>query len=349
MKVGTARAAAADWVARYAAQQDDFIGAYFIGSTKNLPDDDALPPQSDIDVVVVISDQVAPLKPGKILHNGALIEITLIPLQRLSSVDEVLADYHLAPGLEVNTIIADPTGHLRGLQSNVACHFAEEAVVRKRCRNALEKIETSLRQLDVSTAWPDLVLDWLFPTGVVTHVLLVAALQNPTVRLRYLRVREVLHEYGLIGLYTDLLRLLGCAEMTAQQVEDQLHILSKTFDAAAGVARTKFPFSTDITPAARSIAIDGSRSLIEAGNHREAVFWIVATSARCHKILAADAAPEVQLEFAPSFGEVLAGIGISSPDDVLRRAAVVLQFLPQLWTAAEVIIAANPGIERTSH
>ena len=35
-----------------------------------------------------------------------------------------------------------------------------------------------------------------------------------------------------------------------------------------------------ITPAARPIAIDGSRELIEAGAHREAVFWIVATFAR---------------------------------------------------------------------
>jgi hypothetical protein len=349
MKVGTARAAAADWVTRYAAQRDGFIGAYFIGSTKNLPDDAVLPPQSDIDVAVVISDQVAPLKPGKVLHNGALIEITLIPLQRLSSADEVLGDYHLAPGLEFNTIIADPTGHLQILQSGVACHFTEETFVRKRCRNALEKIEKSLRQIDLSAPWPDLVLWWLFPTGVVTHVLLVAALQNPTVRLRYLRVREVLHQYGQIGLYTDLLRLLGCAEMTAQQVEDHLHILSKTFDAAASVARTKFAFSSDITPATRSIAIDGSRNLIEAGNHREAVFWIIATLARCHKILAADAGLEVQRECAQSFAQVLAGIGISSPDDVLRRADVVLQFLPQLWTATEVIIAANPGIARTSH
>src|SRR5476649_299445 len=41
-----------------------------------------------------------------------LIEITLIPLQRLSCADEVLGDYHLAPGLEFNTIIADPAGHL---------------------------------------------------------------------------------------------------------------------------------------------------------------------------------------------------------------------------------------------
>lgn len=72
-------------------------------------------------------------------------------------------------------------------------------------------------------------------------------------------------------------------------------------------------------------------------------------SVSCHKILAADAGLEVQCEYAQSFAEVLAGVGICSADDVLRRADVVLQFLPQLWTAAEVIIAANPAIDRSSH
>lgn len=113
------------------------------------------------------------------------------------------------------------------------------------------------------------------PTSVTTHVLLVAALRNPTVRLRYLAARDVLADYGQVGLYPELLRLLGCAQLTRQRVQQHLRELTRTFDAAAAVAKTPFFFSSDITALARPIAID-------------------ATFARCHKILAADAEPHLQ-------------------------------------------------------
>lgn len=346
MRVGTAREAAVDWVVRHASREADFLGAYFIGSTVGLPDDAELAPGSDIDVVVVTSASSEPLKPGKMLHSGALLEVTLLPWQLLSSADEVLGSYHLAAGLRVDTLIADPTGDLRTLQEYVAQHFAEEVWVRRRCRNVREKIETGLESIDALAPWHDQVTAWLFATGVTTHVLLVAALRNPTVRLRYLAARELLDEYDRLSLYPELLRLLGCAELTADRVEYHLADLARTFDAAAAVAKTRFFFSSDITPAARPIAIDGSRSLIRSGNHREAVFWIVATFARCNKILAADASQAIQGEFAGAFSEVLADLGIFSTEDLLRRADSVLQFLPELSANAEEIVAINPSVTR---
>jgi hypothetical protein len=53
--------------------------------------------------------------------------------------------------------------------------------------------------------------------------------------------------------------------ISPERVDHHLSELAKTFDAAAAVAKTPFFFSTDITPAARPIAIDGSRELIHAG------------------------------------------------------------------------------------
>jgi hypothetical protein len=114
--------------------------------------------------------------------------------------------------------------------------------------------------------------------------------------------------------------------------------------AAAAAAKTPFFFSTDITPAARPIAIDGSRELIQAGAHREAVFWIVATFARCHTILAADASPELQRALAPAFDAIVADLGITSTDDLIRRAEDVTQFLPRLWETTDAILSINPGI-----
>lgn len=341
--VGAARAAAADWVERHAGREEWFRGAYYSGSTVGQPDEAALPASSDIDVVVVSGQDKPPLKPGKIAYRGALIEVTYLSWSELASVRDVLVSYHLAGSFRTDTIIADPTGHLCELQAQVALHFAEAEWVRLRCGNVRQKIENGLRSLDAAAPLHDRITSWLFPTGVTTHVLLVAALRNPTVRLRYLAARETLEAYGQTHIYPKLLELLGCGQWTPQMTRHHLNGLARTFDAAAAEAKTPFFFSSDITAAARPIAIDGSAALIHAGRHREAVFWIVATYARCHKILAADAPPEVQRENLPLFQDVIDDLGVGSTDALMRRAGDVIRFLPELWKTAETIMKASTG------
>ncbi|PZE21105.1 hypothetical protein [Paenibacillus xerothermodurans] len=342
--VGAARAAAAEWVMQNASKDAAFRGAYFSGSTVGLSSDAELPPASDIDVVVVTAEAEPPLKLGKFIYRGTLIEVTFLTWRQLSSTEEVLTNYHLAGSFRIDTIISDPTGRLSELQRKVSRQFAERDWVQRRCHNVLHKIESGLHGIDTSAPMYDQVTAWLFPTGVTTHVLLVAALRNPTVRLRYLAAREVLNEYGHDGLYPELLQLLGCADLTRERAAHHLTQLAITFDAAAAEAKTPFFFSTDITAAARPIAIDGSRELIQAGDHRETVFWTVATFSRCHKILAADSRPQLQRALSPAFEALLADLGIVSTRDLIRRAEDVRRFLPRLRATAEQILAANPHI-----
>jgi hypothetical protein len=343
MRIGDARTAAAEWVMQHASQEVGFKGAYFSGSTIGLADDVEMSAASDIDVVVVTDQAEPPLKLGKFVYRNTLIEITNLSWNQLATVEEVLTSYHLAGSFRMDTIIADPTGQLRRLQKHVSRHFAEIVWVRRRCENARQKIENGLRSIDTSAPWHDQVTAWLFPTGITTHVLLVAALRNPTVRLRYLAARDVLMEYGHINFYLDLLKLLGCAHLTPQRIEHHLNELAKTFDATVAKAKTQFFVSTDITSTARPIAIDGSRELILAGYHCEAIFWIVATFARCHKILAVDA-PDLQLALAPAFNSIVADLGITSTDDLIHRAKEVIEFLPRLRETTESLLLANPGI-----
>ncbi|WP_338787014.1 hypothetical protein [Metabacillus sp. FJAT-53654] len=344
MKVGSARAAAVEWVMQQASQMNEFLGAYFSGSTVGLPDDEELSVGSDVDVVIVTAHSEPPPKLGKFIYRDALVEATYLTWKQLASVEEVLTSYHLAGSFRVDTIISDPTGCLSRLQKQVSRHFAEEMWVRRRCENARQRVENGLRAIDISAPLHDQIMSLIFPGGVTTHVLLVAALRNPTVRLRYLAAREVLMEYGYDSLYEDLLKLLGCAHLTPERVEQHLDELAQTFDDTASVAKTPFFFSTDITAKARPIAIDGCRELIRAGNHREAVFWIVATFARCHKILAADATPELRRAHYPAFAAIVADLGITSTADIIRRAEDVMKFLPRLWEITEKIILANPNI-----
>ncbi|KKO54955.1 hypothetical protein XI25_04245 [Paenibacillus sp. DMB20] len=346
MRVGSARKAASAWVLEHVGKKAGFRGAFFSGSTIGLPDDAVLPATSDIDVMVVIEDAEPLMKLGKFVYRDALLEVTYLSWDQLASVEEVLTSYHLAGSFRTDTIIADPAGYLGRLQTEVSRRFAEQVWVRRRCENALQKVEHGLQNIDTGLPLHDKITSWLFPTGVTTHVLLVAALRNPTVRRRYLMAQDVLRQYEQSGLYEELLKRLGCVHMTAQRVEHHLEELARTFDAAAAAAKTPFFFSTDISAAARPIAIDGSRELIRSGYHREAVFWIVATFARCHKILAADAPADLQREHIPAFEALIADLGISSDRDLLRRAEDIIQFLPRLWETAEAILSSNPGILR---
>jgi hypothetical protein len=329
---------------RHACLQDGFRGAFFSGSTVALPADAEIPIGSDLDVVIVTSAAEPPPKLGKFVHGGVLLEVTYLPWCQIASAHHVLASYHLAGSFRLDTIFADPTGDLRRLQEEVSHHFAEWIWVRRRCEDARQKVERYLRSIDPVAPWPDQVMAWLFGTGVITHILLVAALRNPTVRLRYLAAREVLAAYGHDGLYSELLHLLGCAAWPSQRVEHHLQALARTFDTAATVAKTPFFFSSDVTPEARPIAIDGSYHLIRTGYPREAVFWIVATFARCQKILTADASLGVQRALAPAFDAVLADLGLTSPGDLLTRANAALTFLPTVWATAETILSVNPAI-----
>lgn len=345
MKVMDARRSAAEWVRMHAASEEWFRGAYYSGSTVGMADDAVLPASSDIDIVVVTAEDEPPVKPGKLVFQGTLIEVTLLPWNQLASAEEVLASYHLAGSFRSDTIITDPSGHLRKLLAEVGSRFNKLEWVRRRCKNARDRIEGGLRGLDIHAPLHDRLTGWLFPTGVTTHVLLVAALRNPTIRLRYAAAREVLEEYSLQAVYPQLLKLLGCSHLSASRVDHHLNELAHTFDAAAEVVRTPFFFRSDITALSRPIAIDGSRDLIHAGRHHEAVFWIAATFARCHQIFAADA-PHLQQLYLPSLLALTDDLGVTDSSAMADRAEAVMQFMPELWGAAERILQLNPGIQQ---
>lgn len=106
------------------------------------------------------------------------------------------------------------------------------------------------------------------------------------------------------------MKLQGSKHLTREKVEHHLTNLETIFDETASVSRTRFFFSSDITKVARPIAIHGSRKLIQEGYYREAVFWIAATFARCHTILAADDSRVLRESLAPAFSHLLSDLGI---------------------------------------
>jgi hypothetical protein len=251
----------------------------------------------------------------------------------------------MAGSFRAPSIISDPSGRLTRLQAAVSREYARRRWVEERCRGTQDGILQHLDALTESKPFHDQVSIWLFATGLMTHVLLVAGLKNPTVRRRYMAARELLAEHDRLEFYEVLLEMLGCAQMSRERVEHHLAALAELFDAAKAVIKTPYRFAADLSDIARPIAIDGSRELIERGYHREAVFWIVATFARCHDVLSRDAPLEMQERFRPAFRQLLADLGITSFAEFHRRGEQVRAFLPRLWEEAEAIMAANPEIK----
>jgi len=257
-----AKEAARQWVTENAGRLPGFSGAYFAGSANQLPAEVALPATSDVDVTIVCSGSSLPDRLGILLYQDVLLDVSYRPAGQFESPDYILGDYHLAATFSTPNVILDPTGRLTELQAAVAKEFAMRRWVYKRCEQARDKVLRYLESIDDTAPLHDQVTSWLFATGVTSHLLLVAGLRAPTVKRRYLAVRELLAEYGRLDFYETLLELLGCAHMSGSRVEHHLAALTGAFDAAKEVVRTPFAFASEISDVARPLSIDGSRDLI---------------------------------------------------------------------------------------
>ena len=345
MIVKDAKDIARQWVNEEASKTPGFCGAFYHGSVNWLADDAVLPAASDLDIMVVLARSELPDKPGKLLYRGLLLEVSYISSDQLRSAEAVLGQYEMAGSFRGRSIILDPSRQLANIQAIVSRDYAKRRWVYSRCEQARDKVLSYLQGLDSAAPFHDQVASWLFATGVGTHVLLVAGLKNPTVRRRYVAVRELLADYGRPDFHTALLEMLGCAGMTQERAEQHLVALAEAFDAAKAVIKTPFPFASDISDIARPIAIDGSRELIKNGYHREAVFWLLATYSRCQKVFHEDGPAAMRDSFAPGYRRLLTDLGIASVADLHRRGEQLKTQLPRIWQEAEAIMAANPAIE----
>ncbi|MFI7446361.1 hypothetical protein ACIBQX_02575 [Nonomuraea sp. NPDC049714] len=322
-------------------------------------------------LVVLNTPSPPPAAGGKFLYDGVLLEVSFLSWQDLAptanpegrdpgpttnsvgreldrtaealgrelgpaadlgeQAEAVLGHYHLAGAFHRPGVLADPTGRLTAIQRVVARHFADRRWVLERCTHAENRVRGWITGMDDRASLPEQVAAWLFGTGVTTHVLLVAGLRNPTVRRRYEAVRELLVERGLAGHHEHLLDLLGCAELSPERVRHHLHVLERVFDLAKRVRAPSYRFASDITEQAEPIAIGGGHDLVDKGLHREAVFWLVATHARCLAKLSAAGHP------APADGltELLADLGAETSADRRRRGDRVMAALPGLRHLAE--------------
>jgi hypothetical protein len=345
MKAQQAREVARQWMVEQGSAMPGFCAAYTAGSTNWLPDNRDLSAASDLDIMVVVRDQNQAGRRSKFLYHGTLLDVSYLGNNQLQSAEQVLGDYHLAPSFRTTKMLFDPLSRLTPLQAAVSRDYAKRRWVRQRSTNAREKILRLLRAIDQGAPLHDQVMACLFAAGITTHILLVAGLRNPTVRVRYAAARELLADYGQVEFQETLLHLLGSGGISRGRVRQHLASLSEIFDVAKGAIKTPFPFVADLSDSARPMAIDGSLDLIERGLYREAMFWLGVTHSRCQKVLCCDAPGDLTRSFKDSYQELISDLGVSTSAEVQRRGAEIVRCLPRVCNLAEAVAAANSEIE----
>jgi hypothetical protein len=338
MTVRDAKAIARHWCEHEANQIPGFVGAYLTGSTAWRDDTVNHSPASDIDTVAVIDADVLPEKLGKFEYRGGLLEIGFVSLADFSEIDTVLANYHLAGSFRKPTAVFDPSGRISEIQQASAIRFTEPEFVMRRLKHARQNALNFLQSYRSSDTLHDRVTCVIFAAGVTTHLVLTAALENPTVRRRYIASRDVLHRIGQPALHEHMLETLGSRELESATVQLHLENLATQFDIAGTVMVTPYQFAADMLPDARPVAIGGTQEMIDQGFHREALFWLIAVYCRSRAVISLDATEQTLAGFDDAYWQMLNAIGITSLSDLDDRAARVQQDIDRVFRFSKNLV-----------
>ena len=345
MLVREAKAVAQKWVEAKASQLPGFVGAFFVGSTNWMHDDDPMPPASDLDIHIVLDTDKLPTRFNELGYGDLLLDIAYTLLDDVRSPQAVLSKYPLAPHFTRPCIITDPTGHLGQIQAVVVEEYARRKWVLARVEAVTDWQLGSLESfLDTSAPLHDQVFAWLYATSIFCHMILVADLKNPTTRKMLVAARQVLAEYDQLAFHESVLELFGFAALSRAQVDQLLENLADVFENAKAVCKTEFFGSSKVREGERSTILGGIEEIISLGYHREAVFWLLVIHTWCQKILYNDASAEVQSRLMPQYEKLLNLLGITSLEDVHQRIEQVKAFRPQAVDVVEHILAQNPEI-----
>ncbi len=328
-----ARQAAAHWVQTAGRKLPGFAGAWIAGSVAWLPDHETVPPWSDVDVMVVL-DGATPPKIGKLIHQGLLLEISFISAAEVAP-GPMTANYRVSCGFVQGRLLADPDGNLERVKSELRAAFWTPEAVRDRIAQARAATEAGIGPSPASSASLGWQAMWVFPAGLPTHIVLLGAGENPTVRRRYEKTRPILERAGRVDLHEALLSATGYADFTRSEVLAHWEATRTLFDLAARHSSSATPFfASDISAAARPISIDGARDSIERGFHRESLFWLVATQSRSLAILEEVAPDLISAAHRDAFGGLVERIGIATPADRAARGEAIIALLPELERVA---------------
>ena len=144
----------------------------------------------------------------------------------------------------------------------------------------------------------DRVMAWLFAAGSALPHPPRGGVEKPDGQAALRRgALACLRPTAARDVYEASSRCWVARTMGPERVAHHLDRMTQAFDAAKPAINTPFFFASDISDTRPADQYRREQGDDRAGDHREAVFWIVATYCRCLKILDADALGASCLQF----------------------------------------------------
>ena len=218
---------------------------------------------------------------ASLLSENYFITMSILePLYRskdnLGDAESLLSNPFLASCFNQANIIVDPTGYLSKLHRQVSALYADEIWVRKRCAIAKENVLNELAGIiDGQTHLPGysssfiehFTFFYFAAINTAAQIPCLANLKAMTMRKGLVNSRDTLVDTGNAELYENILKIVGVQAVTEGEVHDFIPKLTSAYNYALSVIKTRFYGDFDVNPISKSILIDGSRELLDAGFH----------------------------------------------------------------------------------
>jgi hypothetical protein len=330
-----------EWVDLHARHLPDFAGAYLWAGITALPPDAPFPLYRDVDVVVVLPEG-AQDDTVELFYRGLMLEVISLDLKAHQDAEAILANPSHGPNMATTQILADPTGILAPLQKAVAEEYSRRRWIGARCEKekaSAEKSLASMRQASTSTERLDSVWQFL---SALSGLLAVAQLKRPTTRRTLTMLRELLEAQGRSDLHEAALTLFGSAHMSRTDVQAMLDRSVLAFDRSVEVYQTPTPYGFTIRPHLRPYLTEATQEMIDEGNHREAMFWIMALAGESYLILQNDAPAVEKPEFAAQLQAMHDALGYTSTEAWAERLDSAERLAKEIYSIADALVALHP-------
>lgn len=344
MTVAEAKRTAIAWTHEYLASVPNVVGALLAGSINQRAEDAPFSAASDVDIYVYQGPEGTP-RPPKIPHAGLILEPSHHGAAILGDLERLLGDPHQAPHVAAGHIIADPQGALRRAHEAVRDGFPRLRWVRRRMewavRNATGKLESCVNARD-----PHVGLVCAYSLGLrnIAAIAPIAVLQNPTLRRCLVVSRDILVAGGHGELHEELLDILGSRETSAATAREFLEPTMTLFRRAAAVARTPFWAKFELDPLAETLFREGLVEMIDAGDHREAMLYLLFIHYFCGHALTNDGSDADRRDFEVAMERARPAFIARTLTEIQERSRRALALLPRVHAACDEIARNCPAV-----
>ena len=352
-----ARLAAESWLRDEAGRHPELVGAILAGSTRERALEEPHPPSADVDLFIYVDAEVPSdireprgrFAPRKLAFRGVVLEPSFHEARRLSDLEAVLGDMHLASVFTEPRILLDPQGRLAALAAAVKPEVLRRRHAQRRLAQALESAVPSIPYGAIpalpalrAPCWRNAAHAFAVMHCAVAP--LVAGLRHPTTRRSFVVARDILRGAGREDLADELLRLLGSFALSRLEVESLAAEAERTYDVAVEVRRTPVVLDWNVSHAARELEHAAIRELIEGGHHREALFQLLLVRTAAQGIIENDSDEETRASSRIGYRQLLAALGIDGDEPFQARGQALRAFLPALREGCEALLARAPGL-----